>query len=226
MSNIIVGKQTKLLLDLRSFRLHPIGTTENSRSLDSLSLMSVGSMPLPTVNGLLNGHPPKRNGRKPQGAVSSKRSTLGAMNLPKDVRILVKSTVCRCRWEAFLRTDLAYTIVQAAFGSGATIGTNPIITPLVLYEIRLALKRVGRVCCVAVLGTINASKSGLRTGVGSASSLTRRIPGFAEYGINLSCRLLPQCRQIIPTALKAEIALPTDPLNLPTAFRAVYYRCG
>ena len=76
-------------------RLRPIGMTGNSRSLNNLSLMSLGLMP--TANGLLSGCPQKRNGRKLQEVVSSKRSILGAMNLRKIVRTLVKSTACRCR---------------------------------------------------------------------------------------------------------------------------------
>ena len=116
------------------------------------------------------------------------------MDLPKGVRILVKNTVCPCRWEAFHRMDSAYTIVQAAYGSGATIGMNPIIMRSARYEIRLALKQAARVYCVVALGTTNASKSALRTGVGGALSLIHPILGSVEYKINLSGRLLPQCR--------------------------------
>jgi hypothetical protein len=86
---------------------------------------------------------------------------------------------------------LAYTIVQAACGSGATIGTNPIITRLVRYEIRLALKQGARVCYVVGLGTTSASKSALRIGVDSALNLIHRILSSVEYGINLSRRFLP-----------------------------------
>ncbi len=122
--------------------------------------------------------------------------------------------------------DLVYTIAQAACGSGVTIGTNPIITRLARYEIRLALKQVARVCYVVVLGTTNASKSALRIGVGSALSLIHRILDSAECGISLSRRFLPQCRQIVPIALKAEVALPTDSLNLLATFWTFCYRGG
>ena len=86
---------------------------------------------------------------------------------------------------------LAYTIAQTACGSGATIGTNPIITRLARYEIRLVLKQVARVCYVVGLGTTSASKSALRIGVGSPLNLIHRILDSFEYGINLSRRFLP-----------------------------------
>ena len=148
------------------------------------------------------------------------------MNLRKIVRTSVKSTVYRCRWGVFHRMDSAYTIVQAAYGSGATIGTNPTITRLARSEIRPALKQVARVCYVVVPGTTNASKSALRIGVGSALSLIHRILDSVECGINLSRRFLLQCRQIIPIAFKAEVVLTTDSLDLPTTFRTFCYRGG
>ena len=107
---------------------------------------------------------------------------------------------------------------------GATIGTNPIITRLARYEIRLALKQVVRVCYVVGLGTTSASKSVLRIGIGSALSLIRRILGSVECGINLSRRFLPQCRQIVPIAFKAEVILPTDSLDLLTTLWTLCYR--
>ncbi len=148
------------------------------------------------------------------------------MNLRKIVRTSVKSTAYRCRWGVFHRMDSAYTIVQAAYGSGATIGTNPTITRLARSEIRPALKQGVCVCYVAVPGTTNASKSALRIGVGSVLSLTHRILDSAECGINLSRRFSPQCRQIIPITLKAEAVLPANLLNLPTTFRTFCYRGG
>ena len=122
--------------------------------------------------------------------------------------------------------DSAYTIAQAACGSGATIGTNPIITRLVQSEIRPVLKQVVRVCYVVALGTTNASKSALRIGVGNVLNRIHPILDSVECGINLNRRFLPQCRQIIPVALKAEAALPTDSLDLPTTFRTFCYRGG
>ena len=120
--------------------------------------------------------------------------------------------------------DSACTIVQAACGSGATIGTNPIITQLARYEIRPALKQVVLVCYVVDLGTTNASKSTLQIGVGSTPSLIRPILDFVEYEIDLSCKLLPQRRQIIPIAFKTEVAFPTDSLSLSTTFWTFGYR--
>ena len=121
---------------------------------------------------------------------------------------------------------LAYMIAQTACGSGATIGTNPIITRLVRYEIRLALRQVARVCYVVGFGTTSASKSALRIGVSSVLNLIRRILDSVECGINLSRRFLPQCRQIVPIALKAEVILPTDSLNLLATFWTFCYRGG
>ena len=122
--------------------------------------------------------------------------------------------------------DSAYTIVQAACGSGAMIGMNLIIMRLARYEIRLALKQAVPVYYAVVLGTTNASKSVLRIEVGSALSPIHPILDSAECGIDLSRRFSPQCRQIIPITLKAEVVRPTDSLNLPTTFWTFCYRGG
>jgi hypothetical protein len=74
------------------------------------------------------------------------------------------------------------------------------------------------------LGTTTAAKFVLGIEIGSALNLTRRILDSVVYRIYLTRRRLPQRRQIIPSALKTEVALPTDSLDLLAAFRAFRYR--
>ena len=87
---------------------------------------------------------PKRNGRKPQGTVSIQKEYPWGDESPKRTcRFWSKAQRTAAGGQLPTEPNSAYTIVQVAFGSGATIGTNPIITPLAPYEIQLALKRVG-----------------------------------------------------------------------------------
>ena len=112
---------------------------------------------------------------------------------------------------------LAYTIAQAACGrchdwyEPDYYAVSPIRNPTGVETGGARVLRGG-------LGTTSASKSVLRIGIGSALSLIRRILGSVECGINLSRRFLPQCRQIVPIAFKAEVILPTDSLDLLTTF--------